>query len=141
MIDCSHCAFVTGGAPPSVPPSCRQLCLRHDEVIATTVPRRGTLNVEKRELEHTEQVAKIGDRIKLRFPGDDCVIVSVVSMSPDRLVISENGMSLEFARIFVPFDLKETVLGDVFGELKMWRAVNFPNSPPAMIVENMGRVC
>ena len=91
------------------------------------------------ELEHEETLVHIGDRIKLRFPEDQFAEVIVVSVTNDVLTISEGSMTLEFRRVMVPFDLKKTILGDVCGELKMWQSIAFPNSAPAMIVENLGR--
>lgn len=81
-----------------------------------------------------------GDRIRLRFPEEQYADVTVVSATNDCLVISEGRTTLEFKRVLVPFDLKQTVLGDVCGMLKMWQAAAFPDSAPAMIVENLGRL-
>lgn len=91
-------------------------------------------------MEHNEQLVNSGDRIRLQFPEERFAEVTVVSVSNERLIISEGELVLEFERILVSFDLKETALGDVCGELKMWQSVAHPNSAPAMIVANLGRL-
>lgn len=93
----------------------------------------------KRELEHTEKIVEPGDAIRLQFPNEEFVDVVVVVKTDDQLIISEDGVLLEFQRVVVPFDLKGTSLGDVCGELKMWKSVEYPDSAPAMIVANLGK--
>ncbi len=94
----------------------------------------------RRELFHVTPVAKAGDVVRIQFPGGESIDVLVGQVDDDWMDVTYLGHAMRFLREMMPFDLPNTAIGDVHGEVIMWKCREVPEAPLGYVSDNHGRV-